>query len=80
MIRTGLLGAGLAALLLTGCQSPSGSSSGPRSEFGCLAGTVTGAVAGGLIGSAIGGGGGRLVATGVGVAAGGVGGNLLACQ
>jgi outer membrane lipoprotein SlyB len=80
MIRFGLLGSLVAAVIVGGCQTdPSSSGQTRRSEFGCLAGTVTGAVAGGILGSAIGGGRGRTVATGVGVAGGGAAGYALTC-
>jgi outer membrane lipoprotein SlyB len=81
MLKLALLGAA-AALLLAGCQSEPGSPTAQttRSEFGCLAGTITGAVAGGLIGSAFGGGSGKVLLTGLGVAGGGFAGNRLACN
>jgi outer membrane lipoprotein SlyB len=75
----GPLAAATLLVLATACQS---SSSGPsqRSEFGCLAGTVTGAVAGGLVGSAFGGGSGQRAMTGLGVGVGALGGNALTCN
>jgi outer membrane lipoprotein SlyB len=75
----GPLAATMFLVLATACQS---SSSGPsqRSEFGCLAGTVTGAVAGGLVGSAFGAGGGQRAMTGLGVGVGALGGNALTCN
>ncbi len=74
----GITAAVAMAVLVAGCQSSS--SSAQKSEFGCLAGTMTGAVAGGLIGSAFGGGTGKVVAAGLGVAGGGFVGHQLACN
>jgi hypothetical protein len=74
------LSAVMLAALVAACQSPSGSSGSVRSEFGCLAGTVSGAVAGGLVGSAFGGGRGNTIMTGLGVGVGALGGNQLACN
>jgi outer membrane lipoprotein SlyB len=81
MNRMALCAAAVLTALVAACQSPS-ATSGPsqRSEFGCLAGTVSGAVAGGLIGSAFGGGSGRRAMTGLGVGIGALGGNQLTCN
>ena len=51
-----------------------------KHELGCAAGTLTGALVGGLAGSLIGGGTGKVIATAVGAAGGGLAGNKLTCE